>query len=493
MFVMQAGAVILIGSALAVESTSVTPVTLAARLNEHASVQASAEESGWTVLGPALRTLPAPPDAAASTGAFSIWPGMADWDAWSAWAASQSSLKAAIQTAAQRPIFGLQYGRESVSEIDIEKGLFIDFGQADDRLVLPKFNYLEAIDRMTLWVTTEAYRMCEEGKASDGLTLLLDNVMVLRRIADREFVEEKETAIRLMSQGLGVMRDLMYRYLDDIPGGELTKLSLHEIPSLRPGRASLFMPEHDRRLAEAFLENAFNEQLGTADPEEFQAVFTEVQAGGKPLQRFGARRRWADLQASHDSLEYSRDRLGLIFDDWWRRWRSNDIDQLGRLILNQQSQFELLNVARFASLDAVVHDMSGLFEARDRLLMDVNATSISAGLAAHKAIRGVYPQELRMVFGVTADKQWAIDTHAQISEGYRPWFVYRFIDKPRPLDIGTTRVIVPAGTGLLYSRGLDGLDDLAVLHADERGWGDLIIWPPPRNLLRETGKDAAEE
>ena len=485
MLVMQASAVILAGAAAAVEPSSVTPSVLASRLNEHASTQASAEETGWQVLESPLQSLPAPPDSTRGVSVVEILPGMAEWDAWSKWAAAESGLKAAIETAAQRPVFGMQYGREVAGEHNLEKGLFVDLGAPDDRLVLPD-TYLSSIERMNLWATTEAYRMCEDGQGGDALALVLDNIMVLRRIADREFVEEKETAIRMMSSGLEVMRDLMYRYLDDIPGQELKKLALHEIPALRPGRDSLFMPEHDRRLAEAFLENAFNERLGTADPDEFQAVFTEVQAGDKPLQRFGARRRWADLQDTHDSLEYSRERLALIFDDWWRRWRSDDVDQLGQMILNQQSQFELLNVARFAALDAVVHDMSGLFEARDRLLMEVNATSTSAAVAAYKSLRGVYPKELRMAFGITGDKRWAVDSHAQVSEGYRPWFVYRYVDKkPRQLDIGTVRVEVKPGTGLLYSRGLDGLDDLAVLHADERGRGDLIIWPPPRDLVRE--------
>ncbi|MDP7070964.1 MAG: hypothetical protein QF561_06415 [Phycisphaerales bacterium] len=492
MFVTQAGAVILVGASMAVESGSVTPSSLASRLNEHASVQAHPEETAWQVLEGPLQAIPAPPDAIGVDAAVGIWPGMSDWDAWSAWAGDQDTLGAAIKEAAQRPVFGLKYGREAAGEANVEKGLFIDLGAEGERLVLPEFGYLRSINRLLKWSATEAYRLSEAGKGGDALALMLDTIMVLRRVADREFVAEKEAAIRMMSSGLEVMRDLMYRYLDDIPGDALKQLALHEIPSLRPGRDSLFMPEHDRRLAEAFLENAFDEKIGTADPEEFQAVFTEVQASSKPLQRFGARRRWADLQDMHDSLEYSQERLALIFDDWWRRWRSNDLDQLGRLILNQQSQFELLNVARFAALDAVVHDMSGLFEARDRLLMEVNASSVAAGLAAYKSLRGVYPKELRMTFGITMDKQWAVDTHAQISEGYRPWFVYRYMETPRQLDIGTQRVMVPAETGLLYSRGLDGLDNLAVLHADERGSGDLIIWPPPRDLIRAKQRDASE-
>jgi hypothetical protein len=297
-------------------------------------------------------------------------------------------------------------------------------------------------------------------------------------------MEEKESAITMINEGLVVFRDVMYRHLDDLSPAYLKHLAYTEVASLRPGRVSLFMPENDRKLCEALLSNAFDASVGTPDAEEFSAVFTEVQTVDRPLQRFGARNRWEYLRKQHDSLETAKERLRLIFDDWWCRWRSDDMTQMGSLILDRQSQFELLNVGRFAAIDVVIHDMQKLFDARDRFLVEVNATATAAGLAAYKRDRGVYPKQMRIAFGITIDKRFAVDEYALISEGYRPWFVYRYISERREVDIGNKRVWLEPGTGLLYSMGRDGLDGQGRLHVDEQGRGDLLIWPPPEELLR---------
>ena len=493
MIALQAGMVVVTLGMGVLDAGSVSPTDLASKLNAHASVAAPEGQTAWAALAPALRALSAPPDTATLLRQESVWPGMPEWEEISAWAASAPDLRAAIAEAAQRPIFGLKYGRDAVAPEDAEAQLMVDLGPADSRLVLPSYPYLDAIGGMTVWTAAEAYRLVDTGEHEAALMLLLDELVVLRRIADREFMAEKEAAIHLLTAGLGVFRDVMFRSLDNLSADFLTNLALHEIPSLRPGRESLFMPEHDQRLCEALLANAFDEGLGGPLEEEFPAVFTEVQvqATGRPLQRFGARRRWESLYEAQDSLEACLERLELIFDDWWRRWRSTDSEMLGRLILDQQSQFELMNIARFASVDAVIHDMKNLFEARQRLVMEANATATAAGLAAYFVQRGKYPQELRLAFGITMDKTQAIDTHASISEAYRPWFRYRRLKAPLDIDVGTVRVQVPAGTGLLYSAGLDGLDGYGTLHVDEMGRGDLIIWPPPREMVRMT--EAGEE
>jgi len=472
--------------------SSVTPADLATRLNDHASVNVPERETVWGVLGPAIASLGHPPDSDPPLSMQDVWPGMADWSALSAWAGSKTDMAAAIELAAQRPVFGLPYGREAVSTEDVAAGRFVDLGDGE-RLLAPDFRYLDALNTVEVWAAAEAYRLGEEGKAEEAITLLLDEVMVMRRLADREFMREKEAAIRAMTQGLVVLRDVMYRFRDDLTPEFLTQLAIHEIPALRPGPESLFLPTFDRRLCEALLENAFRQDLGTPHDTEFQAVFTQVQADNGPLHRFGVRRRWEMLQDGHDSLEYSHERLGLVYDDWWLRWRADPIDPLGQLILNRQSQFELLNAGRFAAIDAVIHDMQTLFDARDRLRMEVNATATAAGLLSYKIDRGHYPVELRLCFGTTMEKTHAVDEHAMISEGYRPWLQYRLVDSPLAIDIGTTRVTVEPGTGLLYSTGLDGLDNRGVLHVDEHGRGDLLIWPPPRDLVRDQHGDAGSQ
>lgn len=484
MILIETSAMMLVAAGFTAASGTVTPADLAEDLNDHESVTSSGDETCWTDLLPALRQLVAPPDTDVALAQWSIWPGMANWPAVSEWAASESTLGAAIEEAAKRPSFGLKYGRESMEQADLDRGLYIDLGDPDQRLVLPTFPYLSTVRRMALWTVAETWRLAESGQAEAGLTLLLDELLVLRRLADREFMEEKESAITMINEGLVVFRDVMYRHLDDLSPAYLKHLAYTEVASLRPGRVSLFMPENDRKLCEALLSNAFDASVGTPDAEEFSAVFTEVQTVDRPLQRFGARNRWEYLRKQHDSLETAKERLRLIFDDWWCRWRSDDMTQMGSLILDRQSQFELLNVGRFAAIDVVIHDMQKLFDARDRFLVEVNATATAAGLAAYKRDRGVYPKQMRIAFGITIDKRFAVDEYALISEGYRPWFVYRYISERREVDIGNKRVWLEPGTGLLYSMGRDGLDGQGRLHVDEQGRGDLLIWPPPEELLR---------
>ena len=495
MVLIQTLAIILASSGFAADTGAVTPAELAEELNTHESVSPTGDETCWKTLAPALQALSVPPDTDDVLSQSSIWPGMPDWQAVSDWAASSSTLGPAIEEAAKQPSFGLKYGRESVDQAGRDRGLFVDLGEPDQRLVLPTFPYLKVMRQMSVWTAAEAWRLAESGKAEAGLTLLLDELMVFRRLADREFMEEKEEAIVLISEGLGVFRSVMYRYLDDISPAYLKRLAYTEIATLRPGRMSLFMPENDRILCEKLLTNAFDESLGTADPQEFAAVFTEVQTVNRPLQRFGARNRWKYLQEhnQHDSLENAKVRLDLIFDDWWCRWRSDDTTDLGSLILDRQSQFELLNVGRFAAIDSVIHDMKNLFDVRERLLVDVNATATAAGLAAYKRDRGVYPKEMRIAFGITIDKQFVPDEYASITEDYRPWFVYRYISERRELDVGTKRVWLQPGMGLLYSTGRDGLDSLGKLHVDEQGRGDLIYWPPPQELVREQHKQSSSK
>ena len=390
------------------DAGSVSPTGLASKLNAHPSVAAPEEQTAWAVLAPALRSLSVPPDTATLLRQESVWPGMPEWEEVSAWAASAPDLRAAITEAAQRPIFGLKYGRDAVASEDAEAQFIVDLGAADARLVLPTYPYLSAIGSMTVWTAAEAYRLVDAGEHEAALTLLLDELVVLRRLADREFMAEKEAAIRLLNSRPWCIPRCHVSFTGQrVSRSFLMKLALHEIPTLRPGRESLFMPEHDQRLcARLCSQTPLMKALARPHEEEFPAVFTEVQvqATGRPLQRFGARRRWESLYEAQDSLEACLERLELIFDDWWRRWRSTDSDMMGRMLLNQQSQFELMNIARFAAIDAVIHDMTNLFEARQRLMMEVNATATAAGLAAYFVQRGVYPQELRLAFGITMDK-----------------------------------------------------------------------------------------
>lgn len=472
---------LLVVSSTTMAIAEMDPAELAGRLNEHRSVTGSDEDKAWPVLVGPLRALPLPPDEIGGVTAATIWPGMPGWESVAKWAADNPDLGAAIRTSATRAKIGLLYGASAVDAGDVDLGLYVDIGARDGRTVRPTFPYLQHIRRMSAWVTAEAYRRMEAGQIREGLGLLVDQLFVLRLVADREFLGEKVEAIKQLNESLRVFRGVIYRYMDQIPGELLVDIGLHELPYLRPDRARLFIPEHDRLVCEILLEHAFHERTGTARADAFPQIFTDLQAENEPLSRFGARRRWEWLQSGHDSLEASRERLGLIYDDWWRRWRADKGSDLGRLIQTEQSQFETVNTARFAAIVAAIRDMRELFSLRDELLMQTYGTATAVGLAAYRNERGVYPNQIRYTYGLTMNKRRDHDVWDSELSG----FLYRFSDKKRPLDVGPLRVWIPEDMGLLYSVGRNAYDEFGVLHLVEEGTGDYILWPPPAELIRE--------
>lgn len=455
-----------------------TPAELASTLNEHRSVLGPDDEKAWAVLSGPLQQLGPMPDGVA-VSYEQLWPGMDGWDEAAAWSASQSGLAEAVAEASDRIKFGMPYGREAVSEDEIAAGLLVDLGE-DDQIIKPEFVYLERFERLLQWIVVESNRQIEAGQVEDGIELLMDGIFLMRLMADRDFLDEKSWAMERLIGLLEVLRDVMYRNQDQMSAELLRRISLTDMPAVRPDRARLFIPEHDRLVCRAFLQNAFDETAG-GDAERFPRVYTEIQANAEPLARFGARRRWESLRDGHDALNSSLDRLDQVYDDWWRRWRVNPSSDMGQMILAKLSQFEVMNQARFAAMLVAIQDMQRLFDLRDDLVWEVNATASAAALASYVQNRDTYPSAMRLLYGITGSKEYDKDIHDLDRRG----FVYRVPKVRKSVDIGRTRVWLEPGIGLLYSVGRDGIDGLAARHLDVESGGDLLIWPPAHTLVRE--------
>src|SRR5438552_7035500 len=148
------------------------------------------------------------------------------------------------------------------------------------------------------------------------------------------------------------------------------------------------MPEADRSVAEALVKEVFDATTGKPIPEKFASTFAEIQSQDAPLTRFGAAKRWAQIAAVHGSLDAcigSKDgtitgRLPLIYDDWWRRWRVQEYDD----ILSYTPQFERTNKIRYAAVIYSMQNITDLFAIRNQLRVEVNGTAVAAGLCAYK-------------------------------------------------------------------------------------------------------------
>ena len=460
------------GDAVAIEA-------LVEELNLVDSVAGSDEIKSWRVLFDAYVEMGPPPFPVGDAfNLTTIHPGMTGWPAVKGWAESHPAMATAILDAASRTIVGLPYGVEMVPASYVEKGVVAEIAVGGNML-LNRFPHLDAVDEIAAFATAETYRLLEAGLVDEGLDLALAHCFLLRQFCDREFLVEKLRGVRRLSEALSNLRDVFHRYQDDISQSWFREIAKDEIPFLRADRGRLLMPEADRVVAEHLMRTIFNERDATADPERFAAAFTEVQSADAPLTRFGVAREWRKLAMMHGSLDASLDRLQLIYDDWWRRWRIQEYDPL----LDMESQLERTNAVRYAAVIASVQDMHEAFSIRNRLIAEVNGTAMAAGLCAYHAEHGRYPDKTEKIYTAQVRRSSDTDPFSQEFDVFR----YRYVRDRTPVDAGRQRIWIEPGNGLLYSVGANHEDDRAAVHAVHGQSGDLLLWPPARALLRAQG------
>lgn len=455
-------------------------------LNAHDTVRGSEDSKAWTGLFDAYLQLSKPPvPVGKQFNLKTIWPGMDDWDKVSAWAAANPGMAKAINDASDKVIIGMPYGIDMVPATYSGMRLHVDVNIKDDKRTL-EFGYFEAIATIEAYVTAEIYRLFEAGEIDAAIKLMNSNNYVLRMFCDRQFLKEKVHFISLLDQMLSNMRDCFWRYMDKITTEQFREIALNELPYLRPDRARLLIPEGDRVLAEALITEVFDGGTGDPKPDQFTRMFTQIQSEEEPLTRLGAAKRWREISARHGGLEGSRERLTLIYDDWWRRWRLRDHGEL----LTMNSEFERANEMRYAGVLISIDDIKDLFSIRNNLRVAVYGTALSAGLCGFKVDTGSYPNSVdNRVSGLYG-------TYVRRSIDKDPYhfndnlfdldsFRYRLLDTRTALDIGVDRIWLKAGTGLLYSIGEDMRDGVGRAHAEDDSEADIIIWPPIKSMLRD--------
>ena len=447
-------------------------------VNSDASVAGSDNIKSYKVLFDAYLKLTQPPTPVGeSFNNYTIHPGMADWTAVSGWAESNPEMSAAILEAGKRVIVGLPYGKDNVDAQYRDAGLCVTVAEGGSLRNI-EFRYLHALDVISAYATAETYRLLEADRVDDGLNMAVAHIFVLRQFCDRQFLAEKEFAIRLLIDALTGMRNIFHTHFDKISEEWFRKLAMNEIPYLRPDRARLTMPEGDRIVSEALIREGFDNQQ-SADPAQFADTFAKVQAEEGALTIFGASKRWAMIALVHGSLEASLDRLTLVYDDWWRRWRVREYDP----ILDIPTQFERINPIRYAAVVYSMQNIEHLFMMRNQLVAGVNGTAMAAGLCGYKKAYGTWPREIEMTYAQFALKSSNTDPY----DSEYGQFKYRFFSEDRPVNTSFGRIWIPANEAVLYSVGQNLADDLITDHTDDGEGGDVIMWPPVRAALRGEG------
>lgn len=445
-------------------------------LNNTRAVAGSAAIKSYELLFDAyLQMTPPPFPISADFNLKTIHPGMREWQQVAGWAESNAGMARAVIEAKSRRMIGLPYGRNNVKASLRDANLVADIG-ANGSLRDNRFPYLSAVDVIAAFVTAEAYRRFEAGQTAEALELMLAHLVVCRQFCDREFFVEKRHSLRTLDSALANMRDMMYLYHDRISSEQYVHIAASEIPFLRPDRNALFMPEGDRVLSEALIKEVFDSR-GQADRSKFPSTFAAIQASEAPLTQFGAAKRWAMIAEVHGSLDASLERLTLVYDDWWRRWRVQEYDP----ILDVPTQFSRVNPVRYAAVIYSMQNIEELFNLRKQLVVGVNGTALAAGLCAYRKTFGVYPSDHKMMYAQFVRKSSDIDPY---DRSFGP-MLYLLARDRRAIDTSYGRIWVEPNEAILYSIGQNHTDELAQRHTDDGINGDIVVWPPVTAVARQ--------
>jgi hypothetical protein len=408
-----------------------------------------------------------------------IWSGMPDREAWAQWASSNADLAKALRASGECIVLGMAYGDAGGDPAWKPKGLEANPGSAEGDGAFP---YLRAVRGLAAFSMLRMQQLGTEGKYDEAFVVGLDGLRMLRQVAEQRMLSEKAVALELLASGLEAHRVFMADHQDRVPLAVLQDAALRGYPFLKAGDrdrlSRLELPEGDRMVIEERIGAVFTSE-GQPDASKFGQAMGAVQARNEPVTRFGAVTGWTAVAEQHGSLEATRARLGDVYDDWWRRWRMRFYDS----IVERPSEFSRLNPVRYALITLLVGDLQRVFDLRMRVIAELNATSLVAGLCGFRVDNGKqWPRDLGQIFPTYALKKMDMDPYSRKYGSFQ----YR--------DVGSKAVAIdsPWGTveatgACVWSLGGDHDDGSMAKHDPPDGIGDLVFWPPPRQLAQKAG------
>ena len=447
-------------------------------LNATSAVQGTDEIKSWReVFGAILDAPQAPMEIGASFNMSTVWPGMEGWSEVRDWAESNSDLFEAILAARNRSTLGLPYG--DLSEADeafTEAGILAQPAPAGDPMKT-EFPWIDKLDWVTTCVSAEAWRRAEAGDVMSGLDLQTALVQWLRQCCTREFIDEQYNAMNSMSVALQVTREIAWWKRSKVDPDGLKNIARNVLPQLKVDRNNLLMAEGDKELGKVRLGRLFSRR-GQPDAKAFLKFFTDRDSDAKSFGRLRNSGYWRWVAGQHKPEELTAQKLDDVYDDWWRRWRIQAYDPI---LSAQPPEADRMNPTRYAAVQKIVPEIQPLFEARNRLLVEVNGTCAALAVCAQYKKVGRWPQDIRSARGNTRRLN-VVDPFSRVSDFLKFW-------KPSRLRVNGHRgeVKIEAGLPVIYSLGFDTEDGDAKVHTDSGMQGDIVLWPPLRMLEREQG------
>ena len=445
-------------------------------LNATSAAQGTDDIKSWReVFGTILDAPQSPMDIGATFNMSTVWPGMEGWSEVSDWAESNPDLFEAILAARGRATLGLPYGDMSeADEAFVEAGILAQPAPGGDPMKT-EFPWIDKLNWVTTCVSAEAWRRAEAGDVMSGIDLQTALVQWLRQCCTREFIDEQYNAINSMSVALQVTREIAWWKRNEVDPDGLKNIARTILPQLKVDRNNLLMAEGDKELAKVRLDRLFSRR-GQPDAKAFLEFFTDRDADAKSFGRVRNAGYWRWVARQHKPEELTAQKLDDVYDDWWRRWRIQAYDPI---LSAQPPESERMNSTRYAAVLKIVPEIRPLFEARNRLLVEVNGTCAALAVCAQYKKDGRWPADIRSARSNTR-RLSVVDPFSIESKVIKYW-------KPNRLRINGHRgeVVIDSGLPVIYSLGVDTLDGDAKTHTDNGIEGDIVVWPPLRMLERE--------
>jgi hypothetical protein len=492
-----------------------------ARINQ-ASGNIPNDQRADLVLFPAMVGMAEPPavvgllEDGRPTDAMLLGPGLRGWDEASQWAAadSQQAVVAALDEITKEASFleamvmAQPYGIAGVPVDLIRAGLYTELGDPPT-LTTAELRYLPKLTDVAILAHVEATRRAEAGDPAGALDVLVDLLHLGRMMANREFFEEVAWGYRVMIDSTIRVRDVVYTdYSSAQPvltheqlTGAIGRLDLGRQGFLLIDR--LRLPEGDRVGGEQILGRIFDER--GRPTERFASTMSALTTSERPLRRFSEAGLWNQVQVVHGDGLATRRTLDGVFNDWTQLWTQSDFAPGHKLV----REYDRLNPITQGVVQAIVPDITGLFNERRILKTEISGTRTALGVVAYKSRLRTLPINLASLRPqILPDRE--IDPFGALRDAQNrplvPEFKYivprrdlpvdpRVGPQPLPIDvIMLNQRNFGIGVGLdneefvIYSVGPDGDDDSARRvreNTQAQFNGDYLIWPPVISLYRE--------
>ncbi len=453
-----------------------------AALNKPLKQVAMKDRSAPKLFAAFLKLSPPPLELGDDFNQTTIWPKMERWSDVSKWAQANAAMGEALIESDDATVLGLPYGTDNVDPAWIKAELSISFSGegTDGRLMC---GYFKAIRLIGAYATAEMYRLGEAGDFEQAFAVAIAYARVLRQVCEQSMLEEKLFGLEMLSENLSVHRDFMWHNLDRLPVPVMQRVALKEYSFLKPSDSEklrrLQMPEGDRIVAIEVLKRALESfQGGEVDTERFAAVLAGEETLDGPLQAFGTQEMWRRVALVHGSLKASSDRLEIIYDDWWRRWKLKPTSPIQQMA----TELSRTNPIKYAVVLSKVRDVARAFEWRNAVIAEVNGTIVAAGLCGYyQDFKKKWPKNPEQAHAVYFQKRFDFDPYSKKVGHLR----YRALPTRQAIDTPLGRVWA---TGcLVWAIGANHEDDDGATHSTDGAVGDLVLWPPVRALARDEG------